>query len=308
MVACRAPGESMDGHEAELLSIGALAEACGISVATIRVWERRYGGLSPVRLQSGHRRYRSSDVKRLRRIAEALSLGCRPSDVVPLDESALGALIAARQAKTHDMGSAQRLRLRQVRAFEGYKIRQSLDQEVKTHGLPYTVMHSVAPLLTAVGHAWASSELHIRHEHHLTEMLSCFLHTSRGAQPVARGAPICLLTSLEGEHHALGLQMAAVFAAEAGWRPEVLGCAAPLSEIRDAAAEVGVRAVGLSISLATGGVESDRKLATLRQILSPDVALVAGGQGARHVRRGPRGLEYIDRLDLFGDRLRQLLA
>jgi len=40
-----------------MLSIGQLAERTGVSVETLRAWERRYGVLRPVRSRGGHRRY-----------------------------------------------------------------------------------------------------------------------------------------------------------------------------------------------------------------------------------------------------------
>lgn len=44
------------------LTIGDLADATGVSPATLRVWEQRHGFPAPRRLDSGHRRYDTSDV------------------------------------------------------------------------------------------------------------------------------------------------------------------------------------------------------------------------------------------------------
>jgi MerR family transcriptional regulator, light-induced transcriptional regulator len=45
------------------LAIGTLARRTGVSVSTIRAWERRYGFPVPRRLESGHRRYTPRDVE-----------------------------------------------------------------------------------------------------------------------------------------------------------------------------------------------------------------------------------------------------
>ena len=45
----------------DLLSIGELSRATGLSIDTLRVWERRYGRPVPVRLPSGHRRISRSE-------------------------------------------------------------------------------------------------------------------------------------------------------------------------------------------------------------------------------------------------------
>ena len=67
---------SVDRH----YSIGEIAERTGITVDTVRVWERRYGRPVPVRLPSGHRRYTEDHLVWLRRVAEALALGRRAGE------------------------------------------------------------------------------------------------------------------------------------------------------------------------------------------------------------------------------------
>jgi DICT domain-containing protein len=58
---------------AALLSVGELAERCGMPTATLRTWEQRYGFPEPERSPGGHRRYRADavpvllEVGRLRR-------------------------------------------------------------------------------------------------------------------------------------------------------------------------------------------------------------------------------------------------
>ena len=86
--------------------------------------------------------------------------------------------------------------------------------------------------------------------------------------------------------------MVAVLAALAGARAHVLGTEVPISDIASAAREARASAVGLSVSLATGGVRTDRSLGELRALLPPEVGLIVRGAGARGGRRGPRGVQY----------------
>jgi DNA-binding transcriptional MerR regulator len=51
-------------------SIGELARLMGVSVATIRSWEVRYGWPRHVRTRGAHRRYERSDSETFRAIAE----------------------------------------------------------------------------------------------------------------------------------------------------------------------------------------------------------------------------------------------
>ena len=53
-----------------LYSIGEVSALTGLSTHTVRVWERRYGRPTAVRLPSGHRRYEEDQVAWLRAVAE----------------------------------------------------------------------------------------------------------------------------------------------------------------------------------------------------------------------------------------------
>ena len=61
----------MSNHDENLLSIGDVVRATGLTEATLRAWERRYGFPLPQREPSGHRRYAPDEVERiLRAVAE----------------------------------------------------------------------------------------------------------------------------------------------------------------------------------------------------------------------------------------------
>ncbi|WP_323792637.1 DICT sensory domain-containing protein [Nocardioides sp.] len=65
-----------DPHEPSL-SIGDLADATGVSTATLRIWETRHGFPVPTRLASGHRRYGDADVEAVRLVAALRDSGVR---------------------------------------------------------------------------------------------------------------------------------------------------------------------------------------------------------------------------------------
>jgi MerR family transcriptional regulator, light-induced transcriptional regulator len=52
------------------LSIGRVAALVGVSIPTLRSWERRYALVDPARTPGGHRRYTDAEIDRLRSFAE----------------------------------------------------------------------------------------------------------------------------------------------------------------------------------------------------------------------------------------------
>ena len=83
---------SLDG-DLVTMSIGEVARRTGVTVPTLRAWERRYGLLVPVRTAGGHRRYRGEDVQRVLAVLELTGQGW-----------AVGA--AARQVTSHRSGAS----------------------------------------------------------------------------------------------------------------------------------------------------------------------------------------------------------
>ena len=73
-------------EDPQLWPMGAVTRRTGIGEHTLRAWERKFGFPSPVRLESGHRRYPVEQVQRLLLIDTALNAGYRAGDVVPLAE------------------------------------------------------------------------------------------------------------------------------------------------------------------------------------------------------------------------------
>ncbi len=67
---------SVTGDDARL-TVGDLASRTGVAAGTLRMWEQRHGFPVPVRLASGHRRYRESDVSSVRRVVAARDRGVR---------------------------------------------------------------------------------------------------------------------------------------------------------------------------------------------------------------------------------------
>jgi DNA-binding transcriptional MerR regulator len=66
--------DGQDGDPATM-SIGEVARRTGVTVPTLRAWERRYGLLLPVRTAGGHRRYRDQDVQRVLAVLELTGQG-----------------------------------------------------------------------------------------------------------------------------------------------------------------------------------------------------------------------------------------
>jgi methanogenic corrinoid protein MtbC1 len=267
------------------LSIGALAHATDIPVETLRTWERRYGYPRPERKPSGHRVYPVSSIPRLRRIAEVLARGHRAGEVVSAGDTTLQALLDASSAPlppTPTLPASATLdpqpMLEIVERFDAEALTRALLAEWGRLGPLDFLQDRVAPLVHAVGVAWETGRLEIRHEHFLSERLGDLLRSLRLPFEQRATGPLIVLATMPGETHAIGLQMAALVLATAGWRVLILGTEVPLDELATIAGDMKAQALGISVSVATGGSAGKRRLSHLRGILPRRVALLVGGE------------------------------
>jgi DNA-binding transcriptional MerR regulator len=261
----------------ELVSIGEVAAETGLSPEVLRVWERRYGFPVPVRLPSGHRRFREEDLRRLRLIAVALAQGRRPAQVVRLS---LDALLALAGPADSELTAPLRDILAALETLDSAEVRRRLHAAHETLGLLPFLCEVVSPLLDEVGARWADGRLAVQYEHLLTEILEDLLRALRqGFQPTA-DAPRVVVGSLPGERHRLGLLMAALVYAARGARVEVLGADLPIVALASAVQTLGADTLGISISLGSGGELARQLVRDVRERLPSSVKIIVGGQGA----------------------------
>jgi DNA-binding transcriptional MerR regulator len=279
------------------LSIGDVAKATGIGPDTLRAWERKYGRPQPDRLPSGHRRYSERDLRWLRLVAEALALGHRAGVAARATEAELAKLLGE-DPESPDPEIASLLD--SVRDYRRPELIEHLRGTWEAKD-PEPFLERVAVLARAVGRAWADGTLDVRHEHFLSNVLGEFLRACRQDFPARVGDPIVVLATLPGERHGLGLQMAAVVCAWKRFAVHIQGVETPVDELMRIARELEPAALAVGVSLATGGVETDRALGELRRGLPEGTALLVGGAGARRGRWGVRGTVYVKTLRDLAD-------
>jgi len=297
-------------------SIKAAAVATGLSVETLRAWERRYGIVEPRRDESGHRVYTGADVARLRRLRETTDRGHPISKVARLSDAELNSLLVDRPEDHPNVGASQALGTRILAAIEKFDL-EECDQAIAMAFalLPVgdVISEVLSPVLREVGERWHRGEFSIGQERLVSSavrrQISGLLNTFNS---MARGAPIVFAT-VSGEPHELGILMFAALAASRKWRTCYLGADLPPEEISNFATRVEATAVAVSLVLPETLDRSLEKLHILRSGLPSDVELWIGGAASFYVdaTRFPAGSvhmagrkDFENRLDLLASSAR----
>jgi MerR family transcriptional regulator, light-induced transcriptional regulator len=295
-----------------MYSIKAVAQATGLTVETLRAWERRYGIVAPNRDASGRRVYRPEDVLRLRRLREATERGHPIGRLASLNEDALAALLnesADRRTRAASNAFVERI-LESAQRFRSTECEQTLTLAIAILPPAQLVSDVLQPLLREVGERWHRGELAISQERlvstvvrrHVSLMLDAYDRS-------ARRAPIVFAT-LPGERHELGLLTSALMCASRGFKTHYLGADLPPAEIARFAREVGAAAVALSVVWQDRVAEVPALLAELASHLPEETAVWLGGTAARELAPGqlpPRCAVLADSAELE-QRLEMLAA
>jgi DNA-binding transcriptional MerR regulator/methylmalonyl-CoA mutase cobalamin-binding subunit len=297
---------NQDSREGLAQNISAVERETGLSKDVLRMWERRYGFPKPARDDNGERQYTAAETEKLRAIKRLMDVGVRPGKIISLSLDELNALTDARTPVRHEAPAPalERDVIAMLKTHDATALQHMLAQWLMRQGLQRFVVDTLAPLNRAVGDAWMRGELHVFEEHLYTEQLQAALRTAINAFPRQFGNPRVLLTTLPNEQHGLGLLMVEALLVPDGAQCISLGPQTPQDDVRRAALAHKVHVVALSFSAAFPLRQATDSLASLRRHLPPQIALWAGGEMTRRVRKTLPGVVLLPDLAAAATALR----
>jgi DNA-binding transcriptional MerR regulator len=296
------PLQNGDGVEELTYPLGAVSRLTGLTPDTLRAWERRYGVVLPLRTPGGTRRYRASDLDRLRLVKAAVDAGHRIGDVAKLGRDELVRITAGPSAASPEVPDAVEAIVDALKRLDAEASERLIALQLAALGPDRFARHVAAPLLERIGDGWASGELCVASEHLASSVLRSLLGASlRPGGSSATGAPIVFGT-LPGERHELGLLIAALMASGAGGRVIYLGPDLPVSEWVGAVERARAGAVAVSL-VAQADDDALEHLRALRAALPAEVEIWAGGARSAVARR-VRGVTVLDSFDAFDQQVR----
>ena len=276
-----------------MFSISLVSRETGISVATLRKWEERYGFPKPARNNGYTRSYNEEDVAHLHEVKRLIDLGIRPSIIFAMSPNEFATL--AQQHPVNRVNSEQKFIdeiLNLLMSHDIKTIRLILEKKLKKLGAVGFVEKIAQPLTVLVGEKWSNGSLSIFTEHCYTEQMSQVLNSVHPANfECDYSLPRVLLATISGERHTLGLDMVKAILSEQKAYCIHLGAELPLLEIPQAAINYKVNVVGLSFSSSFPKRAINESLKKLRADLPENIALWIGGTGASQLTKLPDGVE-----------------
>lgn len=261
--------------------IRAVARLTGLSIDTLRAWERRHSVVKPRRNDRG-RVYTSADVERLKMLRELVARGHAIGSLADSSDARLAALLESAapdegaRADTPAAGLGEALAA--LDRYDPDVLEASLNRYAVVLPPSDFVFAVIVPLLQEVGRRWENGDLRPAQEHLVSAAARNVLGgLLRGAvRPSA--SPKIVFATPSGERHELGLLSAALLAASDGWGVVYLGSDLPALDILHAVKTTAARI--LMISLTSPEAVAKQELISLAGLAS-HVGLWVGGPQAQ---------------------------
>lgn len=287
-----------------MYSIKAVSQATGLSIETLRAWERRYRIVEPQRDASGRRTYQPDDVIRLRKLREATERGHPISRLARLGEQELDGILQPQQDGRAPPPALRSIGAQIIAAAEDYRpadCDQLLAMALALLPVSQVVNEVLAPMLVEVGERWHRGKFSIAQERIISSAVRKQLGSVLDTYSRIANGPLMVLATPSGERHELGILMCALLAASKNLRCHYLGTDLPVAELATYATRVHADVVAVSVLMSEHLDHTLEQLAELAQLLPEPVELWGGGAGLRNAVRGalPARLKLLDDLSAF---------
>jgi methanogenic corrinoid protein MtbC1 len=267
----------------------------GLSAELLRVWERRYGVVSPSRTQTGRRLYSDAEIARLHLLYRATQGGRTIGLIANLSDTALADLIrqdagerpvpaTASTLPPDDSGTGAAFvseALDAITRFDPPALDGTLRRAAIALSATAFLESVVAPLLAQVGGRARDGSFHSVHGRLAVSVVRRVLERTIDIASAPGASARFVVATVRGQENELGAILGAAAAASEGWSVTYLGARLPAEDIAEAAKLLRVRAVGLGLSHPAGDLAVRDELRRLREHLPRSVMLVTGAEAGR---------------------------
>ncbi len=208
------PAESLafcKEREMAIYSIKDLEHLSGIKAHTLRIWEQRYGILTPCRTETNIRTYTDEEVKRVLNIALLQGkCGFKISAIANMSEAEMATHILHLSESQFDFPEQIQALTVAMLDLDEAKFQLLTNNMVQTHGFESYMLHVVNPFMRRLGTLWLSGSVGPVHEHFISHLIRQKIIANIDQQDLSLkpDAKKVLLYLPEGELHEIGLLFA----------------------------------------------------------------------------------------------------
>ncbi len=163
-------------------SIRDIENLSGIKAHTLRIWEQRYGIMSPQRRESNHRRYNSEDLKKILRIAFLYHQGYKISRIAAMSNEEIKRLSLEFSNKSSYEVFVNQMMEASI-DFDEEAFDKVFEGLFSSMGLEKSMIHVIYPFLNYIGLLWMTGNVIPAQEHFACNIIRNKIFTAIDALP-----------------------------------------------------------------------------------------------------------------------------
>ena len=233
----------VNGNNDPLYNIGVVSRMTGVSMATLRAWERRYEFPESERTAGGHRLYSEKDVLRLRWVKERIDEGMQTAQAInalryqetgghfaPLPRTFPA--IEEQPKETWALKTMFQTRLMEALVRKDLQTADIVMGEALASSSPENlILNVIGPTLSGIGAGWESGTVDITTEHLATNYLRQRLLMWMMSGPPPRSVNPIVLACAPNEWHEGSLLILGALLRRRHWPVAYLGQSVPLRDL-----------------------------------------------------------------------------
>lgn len=217
-------------------SIKDLENLTGIKAHTIRIWEKRYNVLEPMRTDTNIRLYDLSSLQKLLNITLLNDYGYKISKISKLNPDKIPLLvneiISEKSAKNHAISAFKMAMMN----FDQHLFFTTYNTLLSEKSFKEVFRDVFLPLISEIGLLWQTDTITPAHEHFISYLIKqkLLINTEKfQVQPPVKEDTLYVLYLPENEIHELGLMYLNYELLSNGYRTIYLGESVPISSLKD---------------------------------------------------------------------------
>lgn len=297
-----------------MYGIQIVSRLSGVSVHTIRTWEKRYHCVAPKRQKNGRRIYDDLAVQKLQLLNEACKLGESIGNIAQMSISDLesllkklgGHLSSKNKIEKIEVNSSESLN-QLISALKNFQLGIISHELYKLKMLlppKEYVLEIISPLLQAIGSEVANKRLSISQEHAISSIIKFQLGQSiyQDYEKKYRSKVKIALATPEGEHHEFGILLSAIIISQYGIPYYYLGSNLPAHSFKEAAKALDIDILILGTTPSINNNRDgflDNYISNLLADISLKQQVWIGGNGAFNLKKFQKNpkFHYISTLN-----------
>lgn len=290
-------------------SIRDLEHLTGIKAHTLRIWEKRYGIVTPKRTPTNIRYYTDDDLKKLLNISILNRNGYKISSIVNLDPEDLSKKIVSLSKQSVDGDNSIENLIMSMIEIDEAKFEKILSNLIINIGFEETFLKIIIPFFEKIGILWQVGAINPGQEHFITNLIRQKIIVA--IDSLFRPANLInqktfLLYLPEGELHEIGLLFYSYLIQKRGHKVIYLGQMVPFNDVLEVAEKQNPDAFLMLFTTNLQSINIEEHLNELHQKYPETHILTGGCQFKINTIKVPPKTIVLEDLNKFKEELHRI--